>query len=103
MSTALLDDPDSPCTTPSVNGSCSRSPEAVGVRSSDAASASLRGLVSTISGYDDRYTNYLLAIDDVVHLGSMWVTVIPFHAQEDLECTCTRMTRRGEFTKSHSS
>ena len=54
VSPALPDDPDSPSTSRSVNGSsqpggsCFRSPEAVGVRGPpDAASASLRGLVST--------------------------------------------------------
>ena len=51
----FLDDPSFPSTSRSVNGvsqsgiSCSRSPEAVGARSLDAASASLRGLVSAVT------------------------------------------------------
>ena len=55
VSPALPDDPDSLSTNPSVKGwshserSCSRSPEAVGARSSDAASASLRGLLSKLT------------------------------------------------------
>ena len=87
---ALPDDPYSRSPNPSVNGrshfsmiqdasdvvpyrqrSCSRSPEAVGGRSPDSASASLRGLtcLDTSPGYDYWYTNVRLAMDDLPFRG----------------------------------